>query len=260
MEASSSGASSAAAAILRPLYAPISCRRPEKQQAAQPHGCAARSVYHDASRSAWLADRYLRLRAARLERAVPPFDRDCAARFVREAVPPRRAFERAVLLRRGGRVVLRDGLRRFVAVLRAVDLPAERVRAVDLRAVDLRAVDLRAVDLGAVDLGAVDLRAVDLRAVDVRAVLRDEALGPLVVRADVLRAVVLRAVVLRAAVLRPVALRPDGFRADVLLRPDVLRPDVLRPDVLRPEDAAVPPARSRRFVRARLRLFSAGLS
>lgn len=123
--------------------------------------------------------------------------------------------ERAVLLRRVVRAVLRDGLRRFAAVLRR----AGDFCAVDLRVVDLRAVDLRAVDLRAVGLRAVDLRPADLRAVDLRVVVRD-------------------------AVLRPVAFRPD----------------VLRAAVLRPEDAAVLPVRSRRFVRARLRLFSVGLS
>jgi hypothetical protein len=118
---------------------------------------------------------------------------------VRDAVRPRRTVERAVLLRRAERAVLRDGLRRFVAVL---------PRPVDL------AVDLRVVALPDVDLRADDLRADDLRADDLR-------------------------VGLRLAVLRLV---------------------VLRPDVLRPEDAAVLPAPSRRFVRARLRLFFAGLS
>jgi hypothetical protein len=152
---------------------------------------------------------YLRLRAALFERRVV-LDFDCDVRLVREAVRPRCAVERAVLLRRVERAVLREGLRRFVAVLR--------------RAGDLRAVDLRAVDLRAVDLRALDLRVVDFRAVDLRVVLRDEVLRPVVVR------------------------------------PDVFRPDVLRPDVLRPEDAAVLPTRSRRFVRARLRLFLVGLS
>jgi hypothetical protein len=146
----------------------------------------------------------LRLRAALFERRVV-LDFDCDVRLVREAVRPRCAVDGAVLLRRVERAVLREGLRRFVMVLR---------RAGDFRAVDLRAVDLR----------AVDLRVVDFRAVDLRVVLRDEVLRPVVVR------------------------------------PDVFRPDVLRPDVLRPEDAAVLPARSRRFVRARLRLFFAGLS
>jgi hypothetical protein len=133
---------------------------------------------------------YLRLRAALFDRVVRPFDRDCDVRFVRDAVG------RAVFLRPVVRAVLRDGLRRFVAVLR---------RAVDLRPVDLR--------------------------------------------------VVFPADVLRDAVLRPLVLRP------VALRPDVFRPDVLRVvEDLRPEDAAVLPVRSRRFVRARLRLFSVGLS
>jgi hypothetical protein len=102
-------------------------------------------------------------------------------------------------------------------------------------------------------------RAVLLRRV-VRAVLRD-ALGRFVVvlrRAVDLRPVDLRvdfrADVLRDAVLRPPVLRP------VVFRPVVFRPAVLRPAVLRPEDAAVLPVRSRRFVFARLRLFSAGLS
>jgi hypothetical protein len=132
---------------------------------------------------------YLRLRAVLFDRVVRPFDRDCGVRFVRDAVG------RAVLLRRVVRAVLRDGLRRFVAVLR---------RAVDLRPVDLR----------------------------------------VVFPADVLR-----------EVLRPLVLRP------VALPPDVFRPDVLRVvEDLRPEDAAVLPVRSRRFVRARLRLFSAELS
>jgi hypothetical protein len=107
-------------------------------------------------------------------------------------------------LRRVERAVLRDGLRRFVAVL---------PRLVDL-VVDLRVVALRDVDPRADDLPVDDLRADDLR------------------------------VALRLAVLRLV----------------VFRPDVLAPDVLRPEDAAVLPAPSRRFVRARLRLFFAGLS
>jgi hypothetical protein len=142
---------------------------------------------------------YLRLRAVPFDRVVRLFARDCDVRFVREAV------ERAGLLRRVVRAVLRDGLRRFVAVLR---------RAVDFRPVELR----------------------------------------VVFRADVLREAVLRLVVLRPVVLRPVVLRPD------VLRPDVLRPAVLRPDALRPDDAAVLPVRSRRLVRARLRLFSAGLS
>jgi hypothetical protein len=142
-------------------------------------------------RLAWLKS-YLLARLERLE-LERRFDRACDVRFVREG--ERRVGERAVLLRRVERVVLRDAVRRFVPVLRR----------------------------------AVDLRAVDLRAVDLRVVLRDA----------VLRAVVLRAVALRAVVLRPV---------------------VLRPDVLRPEDAAVLPARSRRFVCARLRLFFAGLS
>ena len=140
---------------------------------------------------------YLLARLERLE-LERRFDRACDVRFVRDG--DRRVVERAVLLRRVERVVLRDAVRRFVPVLRR----------------------------------AVDLRAVDLRAVDLRVVLRDAVL-----RAVVLRAVVLRAVALRAVVLRPV---------------------VLRPDVLRPEDAAVLPARSRRFVCARLRLFFAGLS
>jgi hypothetical protein len=161
----------------------------------------------------------LRLRVALLDRVVRPFERDCEVRFVRDAVRPRRTVERAVLLRRAERAVLRDGLRRFVA-----GLP----RPVDL-AVDLRVVALRDVDLRADDLRADDLRVDDLR------------------------------VGLRLAVLRLVVLRPDVLRPDVL-RPDVLPPDVLRPDVLRPEDAAVLPAPSRRFVRARLRLFFAGLS
>jgi hypothetical protein len=147
-------------------------------------------------RLAWLKS-YLLARLERLE-LERRFDRACDVRFVREG--ERRVGERAVLLRRVERVVLRDTVRRFAPVLRR----------------------------------AVDLRAVDLRAVDLRVVLRDAVL-----RAVVLRAVVLRAVALRAVVLRPV---------------------VLRPDVLRPEDAAVLPARSRRFVCARLRLFFAGLS
>jgi hypothetical protein len=137
---------------------------------------------------------YLRLRAALFDRVVRLFDRVCDVRFVGEAV------ERAVLLRRVVRAVLRDALGRFVVVLR---------RAVDLRPVDLR----------------VDFRA------------------------DVLR----------DAVLRPPVLRPVVFRP-VVFRPAVLRPAVLRPAVLRREDAAVLPVRSRRFVFARLRLFSAGLS
>ena len=140
---------------------------------------------------------YLLVRLERLE-LERRFDRACDVRFVRDG--DRRVVERAVLLRRVERVVLRDAVRRFVAVLRR----------------------------------AVDLRVLDLRAVDLRVVLRDAVL-----RAVVLRVVVLRAVALRAVVLRPV---------------------VLRPDVLRPEDAAVLPARSRRFVCARLRLFFAGLS
>jgi hypothetical protein len=187
----SSGASSAAAAIFQPLYAPISCRRPEGT------GRAA-SRLHGSSDVI-----YLRLRAVALFDRRGVLDRDCDVRFVREAV------ERPGLLRRVERAVLRDGLRRFVAVLRvAVDL-----RVVDLRAVDLRPGDFRDVELRADDLGADDLR---------------------VVRLAVLRALV--------------------------LPPDALPPDALRPDVLRPEDAAVLPARSRRFVRARLRLFFAGLS
>jgi hypothetical protein len=152
---------------------------------------------------------YLRLRVALLDRVVRLFDGDCEVRFVRDAVRPRRTVDRPVLLRRVERAVLRDGLRRFVAVLpRLVDL------VVDLRVVALRDVDPRADDLPVDDLPADDLRADDLR------------------------------VVLRLAVLRLV----------------VFRPDVLAPDVLRPEDAAVLPAPSRRFVRARLRLFFAGLS
>ena len=136
---------------------------------------------------------------------------------------------RAVLLRRVERDVLREAVRRFVPVLRCVvDL-----RPVD-RPVDFRDVDLRAVDLRAVALRAVDLRAVDLRPDDRRVVLRDEVFRPLVV-------------------LRPVLLRP------VVLRPAVLRPLVLRPLVFRPDDPVLP-ERSRRFVLARLRLFSDGLS
>ncbi len=104
-------------------------------------------------------------------------------RRVRDAVRPRFAVERAVLFRR---VVLRDGLRRFVAVLRR--LLAER--------------------------RAVDLRAVDLRADDRRVVLRDEVLRP----------VLLRPVLFLAVLLRPVLLRPV-LREDVDLRPDVLRRD-----------------------------------
>ena len=63
--------------------------------------------------------------------------------------------------------------------------------------------------------------------------------------------------------LRPADLRAVDLRVvvrDAVLRPVAFRPDVLRADVLRPEDAAVLPVRSRRFVRARLRLFSDGLS
>jgi hypothetical protein len=141
----------------------------------------------------------LRLRAALFDRVVRPFERDCEVRFVRGAVGPRRIVERAVVLRRVERAVLREGLRRFVAALR---------RPLDL------AFDLRAVALRDVDLPADALRADDLR------------------------------VVLPLAVLRLV----------------VLRPDVLPPDVLRSEDAAVLAVPSRRFVRARLRLFFAGLS
>jgi hypothetical protein len=137
---------------------------------------------------------------------------------------------RAVLLRRVERDVLREAVRRFVPVLRCVvDL-----RPVDRRPVDFRDVDLRAVDLRAVALRAVDLRAVDLRPDDRRVVLRDEVFRPLVI-------------------LRPVLLRP------VVLRPAVLRPLVLRPLVFRPDDPVLP-ERSRRFVLARLRLFSDGLS
>jgi hypothetical protein len=202
----------------------------QNQQAARPRGRAARPglSLRAGSSGSRIMRIYLRPRAALFER---PFDGDRDVRFVREAVRPRCAVERAVLLRRVEREVLRDALRRFVPLLR--------------RAVDFRAVDFRAVDLRAVDLRPGDLRAVDLRPGDRRVVLR-----------EVLRlvAVVLRAVVLRAAVLRPVVLRP------VALRPVALRPDVFRPDVLRPEDAPVLPVRSRRFVRARLRLFSDGLS
>lgn len=132
---------------------------------------------------------------------------------------------RAVLLRRVERDVLREAVRRFVPVLRCV---------VDLRPVDRRPVDFRDVDLRAVALRAVDLRAVDLRPDDRRVVLRDEVFRPLVI-------------------LRPVLLRP------VVLRPAVLRPLVLRPLVFRPDDPVLP-ERSRRFVLARLRLFSDGLS
>jgi hypothetical protein len=110
----------------------------------------------------------------------------------------------------------------FRVVREAVLLRGELERAVLLRRV-VRDVDLGDVDLGDVDLRAVDLRAVDLRADDLRVVLRD-------------------------AVLRAEALRPE------LLRPEVLDSDVLR------RDAPVLPERSRRFVRARVRLFSAGLS
>jgi hypothetical protein len=80
----------------------------------------------------------------------------------------------------------------------------------------------------AVDLRALDLRDVDFRPAVLRVVLRDE--------------------VLRAVALRPVLLRADVLRADDDLRRDDLRV------------AAVLPDRSRRFVFARLRLFSDGLS
>jgi hypothetical protein len=140
------------------------------------------------------------VRAVLFDRVVRPFARDCDVRFVRDAV------ERPVLLRRAVRAVLRDALRRFLAVLRPV----------------------------------VDLRPVDLRVVFPADVLRD--------------------VVLRALVLRPLVLRPDVFRPDVLRVAEDLRVEDLRPDALRPEDAVVLPVRSRRFVFARLRLFSAELS
>jgi hypothetical protein len=183
--------------------------RAEDQKGNEPlnHAGSAAHSGLDASRlsSARRSRRiYLRPRAALFDRVVRLFDRVCDVRFVRDAV------ERAVLLRRVVRAVLRDGLRRFgllrfVAVLRG---------AVDLRAVELRVVDLR----------EVDFRADGLRGDDLRVALRDVVLRPLV------------------------------------LRPAALRPAVLRPDALRPDDAAVLPAPSRRFVRARLRLFSAGLS
>jgi hypothetical protein len=154
---------------------------------------------------AWLKS-YLLARLDRLE-LERRLDRVCDVRFVREA--DRGAVERAVLLRRVERVVVREAVRRFVPVLR---------RAVDLRVLDPRAVDLRPDDR--------------------RVVLRD---------------VLLRPVVLRAVVLPPVLLRP------VLLCPDVLRAlEDLRPEDLRL--AAVLPVRSRRLVRARLRLFSDELS
>lgn len=130
----------------------------------------------------------MRLLAERFERVERPFDRVLVVRRVRDAVRPRFAVERAVLFRR---VVLRDGLRRFVAVLRR--LVAER--------------------------RAVDLRAVDLRADDRRVVLRDEVLRPVLLRPVLLRAVLLRAVLLRAVLLR------DVLREEVDLRPDVLRRD-----------------------------------
>jgi hypothetical protein len=85
----------------------------------------------------------------------------------------------------------------------------------------------------AVDLRALDLRDVDFRPAVLRVVLRDE--------------------VLRAVALRPVLLRVDVLRADVLRADDDLRRDDLRV-------AAVLPEPSRRFVFARSRLFSDGLS
>jgi hypothetical protein len=114
---------------------------------------------------------------------VRAFERDCEVRFVRDAVRPRRVVERAVVLRRVERAVLRDGLRRFVAALR------------------------RPVDL-AVDLRAVALRDVDLRADDLRA---DFGLG--------LRLAVFGLVVLRPDVLPPDVLLPDVLPPDVL-RPE----------------------------------------
>jgi hypothetical protein len=195
------GASSAAAAIFRlALCADFvpKARKAASRPASRRGGSFGNSRCAAGSPGPLIAQIYLRLRAALLDRGVRAFERDFEVRFVRDAVRARRIGERAVVLRRLERAVLRDGLRRLVAVLR---------RLVDL-AVDLRAVALRD-----------DLRADDLRADDLR-------------------------VVLRLAVLRLV----------------VLRPDVFSPDVLRPEDAAVLPALSRRFVRARLRLFFAGVS
>jgi hypothetical protein len=135
----------------------------------------------------------------------------------------------------------------FRVVREAVLLRGELERAVLLRRV------VRDVDLRAVDFRAVDLRADDLRADDLRVVLREAVLRAEVLRPEVLRAEVLRPEVLRAEVLRPEVLRAEALRAE-LLRAEVLDPDVLR------RDAPVLPERSRRFVRVRLRLFSAGLS
>ena len=130
---------------------------------------------------------------------------------------------------------------RFDLVVRrfARDCDVRFDRAAVDRAALLRRV-VRAVPRDALRRFVVVLRrAVDFRPVDLRVDFR----------ADVLRDAVLRPVVLRPLVLRPVVFRPAVFR-----------PLVLRRDVLRPEEAAVLPLRSRRFVFARLRLFSDGLS
>lgn len=171
------------------------------------------------------------------------------------------------------REAARELLARLVPVLRpAVDLRAAGLRAVDFRAVDLRAGDLRAVDLRPADLRPADLRVADSAAERVRvaadrgfrAVPRLAVLDALALRADVFRAGVLRVEVLRPEVLRAPVLPVDVLRAGER-RLDVLRPAAFRPEVLRfddpsAEDSAVAPARWRRLVRVKLRLFFAGVS
>jgi hypothetical protein len=171
-----------------PLYAPNWRGRPEGKAAKKPPGVSAGRLFQSEAKGepvapARLIGGYLRL-AERFERVERPFERVLVVRRVRDAVRPRFAVERAVLFRR---VVLRDGLRRFVAVLRR--LVAER--------------------------RAVDLRAVDLRPDDRRVVLREEVLRP----------VLLRPVLLRPVLLRDVLREDFDLRPDVLRREDPVLPE-----------------------------------